>query len=86
MSNTNLLTKAAPIWGASACTREQFGIAPFSPLQGTAVSTVRFAATSVAGYGTKVTALTTDPQAVAMTLAAVRHDDARVPDPRERKR
>ena len=67
MSNTNLKTKAAPIWGASACTREQFGIAPFSPLQGSGLPFAGYAATG-------------------MTLAAVRHDDPRVPDPRERKR
>ena len=79
MSNTILKTKAAPIWGASACTREQFGIAPFSPLQGSAVSSVGSADVPVAGY---VAASTQ-----AMTLAAaVRHDDPRVPDPRERKR
>ena len=77
MNTTILNTKAAPIWGAPACTREQFGIAPFSPLQGSGLPS--------ASYG-KQTAVSTGTQAIPMTLAAVRHDDARVPEPRERKR
>ena len=65
-----------------AGTRVRHGIAPIASLQGSGLS--------FAGYGAKATALSADTQAVAMTvtmtLAAVRHDDARVPDPRGRKR
>ena len=88
MNNTTLQTTAAPVWGPSACSRERFGIAPIVPQHGSAMSTVGYADVSFAGYGAKATAaLATDKQAVAMTtLAAVRHDDVRVPDPRERKR
>lgn len=78
MNTTILKTTAAPTWGASACTRDRFGIAPFSSVQGSGLP--------FAGYGAQATVLSTGKSAAAMTLAAVRHDDARVPDPRGRQR
>ena len=73
---TNTIRTAASPWGPPVCSREQFGNAPFASVQGSGLST--------AGYGT-ATAPGPDTHA-AMTLAAVRQDDARVPEPRGRQR
>lgn len=85
-TNTKTLNTAASPWGTSVSTRERFGVAPESPLQGGGVPTARLAGATFSGYGSNTgTAILTDKHA-AMTLAAVRQDDARVPEPRGRKR
>jgi hypothetical protein len=76
MGTTTDIRSAASPWAAVPVCTEQFGIAPNASGHGSGLSFAGYPTTG-ATASTKVT--TAAPQHSAMTLAAVRKDDARVP-------
>ena len=83
MDKTTNPSMAASFWGPTASLAERFGVAPISALQGTAVPSADYPTAGLSGIGSGTDQLTGHS---APTLAAVRMDDARVPEPRGRQR